>query len=382
MNYFDNELKNNFIKLIISFVNNKKDDTIIIKDEDINKYATIANLHKVDMIIYAALKLNEFNLNDKLEKNYELLYAKKITQEAELENIKEAFNNKKIYYMPLKGSIISKYYPLTIYRYMSDLDILIFDDKLKEAGSSVKELGYEEEELGGNHDVYYKKPFMNIELHRALFSPQISFSTYYETLKEKLSQNGYELYFNDNDLYIYLIAHAAKHFISGGAGLRFLLDIYYYEKAVNLNYEYLKNELDKLSLSKFYDVMATISHKLFNEESLNDEEKLILDYLLSSGAYGTYHNNTAANINNNEDIKKAKHKYFLKRVFPDKKTMEYMYPNLVNHSILLPYYYLKRIFRVVFKTKTYKDQLKSINEVNEKEIDKVNKIKEITGVNE
>ena len=57
-----------------------------------------------------------------------------------------------------------------------------------------------------------------------------------------------------------------------------------------------------------------------------------------------------------------------------------IYPNLAKHKILLPFYYIKRIFRVVFKSKTYKEQLKSIDNVNDKDIERVKKAQDIVGI--
>lgn len=381
MDYFKNQIKNNFIKLIVSIITNTKDETIDIKEEDINKYISLSQFHSIEIIILEAFKLNNIKPNDNFTKQCRNLAVKKITQEAELDLLSNAFSDNHLYHLPLKGAVISKYYPNTTYRNMADLDILIYEEDLNKAGSIVKELGYEVEHLGGNHDVYYKRPFMNIELHRNMIDPLYNSASYYDDIWDRVDKTNYRCNLSDDENYLFGIIHAGKHFASGGAGLRFLIDIYYIRQNIKINEEYITNELKKVDYDKFYTVIDHISTKLFNHEALDEDELYILNYLLTAGTYGTYENMSMMGVSSEDgDINKRKHKFFMRRVFPKRSQMEFMFPKLKEHPSLLWFYYIKRIFKVIFKSKTYKSQLKSLKEVNDDKLNKIKKIQTITGI--
>lgn len=379
MKQFKNIEKNNFINLIISGVLNKKIDNLKLSDP--NKMITLSTFFSLEAIIYNAFKINNIEIDDKFKKIYKEAYMKALVQDSELGILLEEFSKAHLYHLPLKGSILRTYYDDPTKRSMADLDILFHEEDLEKAGEVVKELGYEEEQMGGNHDVYYKKPFMNIELHRAMIDISYDTHDYYNDIWDRLDCHNYTATMTKEDFLIFNIIHAGKHFITGGAGLRFLIDLYFFnQKEKELNWEYIKEELKKVGYDKYAEIMFSISDKLFKEIDLNDDELYILDYLLKSGTYGTFDNAAAIGVAKEDNKKGSKLRFFFKRVFPPFTTMVRIYPNLAKHKILLPFYYIKRIFRVVFKSKTYKEQLKSIDNVNDKDIERVKKAQDIVGI--
>lgn len=103
--------------------------------------------------------------------------------------------------------------------------------------------------------MYYKRPFMNIEMHRNMIDEKYEFAKYYQNIWSKLIKSdnkNYEYYLTDEDYYIYLVAHLAKHFANGGTGIRSIIDIYIYlEHKRELNWKYINEEFSKLQLSQF-----------------------------------------------------------------------------------------------------------------------------------
>ncbi|MDD2235026.1 MAG: nucleotidyltransferase family protein, partial [Desulfitobacteriaceae bacterium] len=98
--------------------------------------------------------------------------------------------------------------------------------------------------LGGNHDIYYKKPFLNIEMHRRLISVESPYSdylnkTWYRAKLKDSCKYTYEL--SLEDFYIYLLIHLSKHYAGGGTGIRSFLDIWLYHRryAKEMNWNYL-----------------------------------------------------------------------------------------------------------------------------------------------
>lgn len=95
----------------------------------------------------------------------------------------------RIWYLPLKGSVMKELYPGEGMRQMADNDIL-FDASCQDKVRSYFEAeGYEVVSYAmGNHDVYQKKPIYNFELHTSLFGKgqQTKMVEYYGNVKDRL----------------------------------------------------------------------------------------------------------------------------------------------------------------------------------------------------
>ena len=133
----------------------------------------------------------------------------------------------KIWHMPLKGVILKDYYPELGMRQMSDNDIL-YDAAFRQTMQQyMLSQGYTLGAKKAYEDDYFKLPVYNYEMHLSLFGNNDSdFSQYFQNIEERLIRNGYLCCFTDEDFYLYFMAHAAKHYRSGGTGLRHLLDCY------------------------------------------------------------------------------------------------------------------------------------------------------------
>lgn len=110
-----------------------------------------------------------------------------------------------IWYMPLKGAVLKNYYPRFGMREMSDHDILFDATRTDEVKIIMENLSFTTKYFGaGNHDVYYKEPLCNFEMHRGLFgsSHEGKFYEYYLDVKNRLKKddvNNYGYYFSPGD---------------------------------------------------------------------------------------------------------------------------------------------------------------------------------------
>ena len=131
-----------------------------------------------------------------------------------------------IWDMPLKGSVLKSLYPKIGMRQMADNDILCDPARMSDVCTIMESLGYSTNSTFGlsTHDIYFKPPVCNFEMHRALFGygHDQRLVDYYQDVKSRLilnegSQYGY--HFRDEDFYLYMLAHAYKHFSNCGTGL-------------------------------------------------------------------------------------------------------------------------------------------------------------------
>ena len=242
-------------------------------------------------------------------------------------------------------------------RQMADNDLLIDSTKTDEVRRIMEDHGYETVEFSqGIHDIYYKKPVLNFEMHSALFEEHVSkrFCEYYANVKEKLIKNEgklYEYHFSREDFYVYLIAHEYNHFSRAGTGLRSLLDTYVYLKREKINMNYVSEETNKLGILDFEKKNRILAMKLFDGGKLTDAEWQTLDYFINSGAYGNYDN-----LVDNQRTKKgwSRFQYLSHRFFvPISKKNPYYarfaakYPFFYRHKILLPLLPIHRLIMAV-----------------------------------
>lgn len=194
----------------------------------------------------------------------------------------------------MKGIILKDYYPKFGMREMSDNDILCDDSHMADVRRIMENLGFQCTVYDERVDDTYTKSPIAFEMHRFLFDERESesFYLYYKNIKEKLLQDDkdeYELHFTPEDFYVYMVAHEYKHYMSGGTGLRSLLDIYVYLNRWNgeLDWQYITAELDKLSIKEYERKARTLANAVFSGVTLDEEDREELLYYVTSGTFGT-----------------------------------------------------------------------------------------------
>ncbi len=308
----------------------------------------VAAFHKMDALAAYAL-VNAGVQNAFCAEAIDGAIRREILWDQERQAVYGALEEAKIWFMPLKGSVLKDCYPQIGMRQMSDTDILFDPSRAEDVKGLMETLGYETVHFDeGHQDDYQKAPFFHFEMHRMLFAPvnNEGFYHYYEQIEKKLlAGEGYDRSFSPEDFYLYMIAHCYKHFYWHGVGLRSLLDIYVYRKSgpQNLNGEYLSKELSKLGLEDFEQKTRRLAEKVFREgkpEHLNREEEKLLEAYAQSGMYGT----KARKIQLKAE-RSGKARYLLKRIFMPLPDVARFYPFFYRHKLLLPILPFYRLLR-------------------------------------
>lgn len=328
----------------------------------------LANFHQVENIVYEGV--NKFIDDDKLKQIWYRQCLKNISmcvaQEEEQLKLEESFKNRHIKFLPVKGYFLRKYYPRSDFRFMSDMDILIEKGKQKETKKMMIDMGYKVEQYNYyHHDEYVKKPYIMIEIHRSLLPKDQSNYSYYENIfsKAKTSKENKYLYqLSNEDLYIFNLVHFYKHYSSGGAGIRSLLDIYISLTYQDLDLKYISQECEKIGLSEFKAKMEKISLEWFKSGLNSEELKNEKEFILESGVYGTSKHFVEKQIDENQG---NKIKIIFKRLFPGIKKMKSLYPLLDKTILFLPFCYVHRFFRAIFSSRA-RNELKQIKNKKDK----------------
>ena len=277
-----------------------------------------------------------------------------------------------IWYMPLKGTVIKDLYPSIGMRQMSDFDILFDKNYQSETRAILEGLGFSCEKFGiGAHDVYFKKPVSNFEMHNTLFGEchKSELFNYYRSVKDRLIKdpdNNFGYHFSANDLYIYITAHEYKHYSQGGTGIRSLLDTYviWQKLCDELNEDYIKTECTKLDIREFEQQNKQLALHLFGGEDLTAEDRQMLEYFIFSGTYGTIQHSVENNVLNYGGGKKGKRKFIRKKLFMPWSDIKNYYPFVYRHKILLPGLFFYRLGKAVtVKRKETFSKLKALKKL-------------------
>ena len=330
------------ISLIKSALYNTK--TVIPDGFDSDKFKELVIRQNISGLMFYGLHNSGYNIPEGLANLFESRMAAMENLWYNCNEILEAFDKESIEYIPLKGIELKDLYPSPYMRLMSDADILIREkDYRKKIRPLMRELGYTEG-MESDHELHWLKNGQVIELHKRII-PSYNKDFY------KVTGDGWD--WVQNNRYAYVFTHFAKHYRDSGIGIKHLVDL-----------EVMRNQatdkgLDQLHLTKFYENVQRTLDCWFRDGEFDDVTARITDTVFKSGEYGTKEiQQKAQNLKkfNGADgnLKKARIKDFIYRLFPPYGVMKTQNPILRKLPILLPFMWIWRIISAPFCGKVRK----------------------------
>ncbi len=357
---------NDLIYLVSCAINEKTPDAKRIADMDLEALYKLASKHYLAAVVATALKAAGVN-DEKFAAAFKSSVLKNATMDMEMAALFKELDAAGIWHIPLKGTLLQHLYPIYGMRQMSDHDILFDAGRAEDVKNIFEKLGFQTEHFGSsNHDVYYKLPVSNFEMHRALFGPgqNEKLVTYYRDIEKRLLGDSYEKNLSPEDFYIYITAHEYKHFSGAGTGLRSLLDTYVYLQKEKLDMDYVTAEAEKMGIAEFEASNRSLAQHLFSGGKLTESDMEMLEYILSAGVYGK---RTIRVQNRLSKFGHGKIYYVLKRFAEplDKKSWNYQglkeeFPFFYKHKVLLPFLMVYRVF-LRLKEGKLKAEMKALN---------------------
>lgn len=269
-------------------------------------------------------------------------------QLAAIEKITRAFDAQGIDYMPLKGCNMKRLYPTPELRAMGDADILIRTEQYPKIRPILEELGFQEI-MESDHELVWDNKQLHLELHKRLASSaNREFCRYYGDGWHKAKQKqGSRYAMTDEDQFIYLFTHFARHYRNGGVGCRLAVDLWVYLRSFpNMDMEYIHREMEQLSLAEFYDNMLRLLDSWFRDEKADERTEFISHVIFASGNWGTAKNYSLSAMvrqrKRNDSAAKGKLRWFVQLVFLPMSQMRFRYPVLKKWPVLLPVYWVVR----------------------------------------
>ena len=286
------------------------------------------------------------------------LLVKSLNQSLEIDRLLDAFEQKGIFVLPLKGYLLRDMYPRRELREMSDFDLLVKDDRSEQMQQLMAELGYSFSADVDHHASYHIPPYITIELHTKLLPDRFGRKNYYRDIWERSKCCEGKQFICEmtlEDFFIFIILHMEKHYRNTGCGIRFLVDIHAILRSLKdkLDMTYFWQEIDKLELREFTQTVFELEHAVFYGEDAPAEAQQMLDRMTKLSLFGS---NAGREMNiidrltpKNGNKKIGKLRYYLQIMFPPVSEMKCSYPIVEKAKILLPFCWIARGIKTIFR---------------------------------
>lgn len=334
-------------------------------------YLIFGALLKLDIPEADAEKMRPFVLNSTI---------KTLSQVCAVREIQEKLEENKIRHQVLKGAVMKHIYPRPEFREMGDIDNMIYEDSLEQAEKVVEELGFVKYQTVKHHEIFFKKPFLMLEMHWSLYDQNVDrnqsvyFKKQFRAEKKEGWQYSYE--FSKEDFYVYLISHMAKHFYETGCGIRNLLDIYIYQNAykATMDRRLVEEELRKCGLLNFEREMKNLSVIWLDNLAGDTFYNNLFEYMLDCGIYGKGENGVWGQLAKEITSDKInKRSVRMKYYFPALGYMKEHYAWLDKFPYMLPIAWTCRAFQGITR-KGSMERKKYLERAEPENIEKVRMI--------
>jgi len=267
----------------------------------------------------------------------------------EYDRLCDALEKARIPFLPLKGSVIRKYYPEAWMRTSCDIDILVHREDLDTAIAYLSDhMNYVEKERA-THDVSLFSPMgIHVELHfdlveegRANNAVDILRNAWNNVLLHEDRKCWYEM--TDAFFYFYHIAHMAKHFENGGCGIRPFLDLWILDHLENIDQPARENLLAQGGLLQFAEISRKLSQVWFGDGESDELLLQLQDFILHGGVYGSADNRVALQ----QTKKGGRFGYILSRIFIPFAKLKRYYTILEKYPWLMPFMQVRRWFMLL-----------------------------------
>ena len=200
-----------------------------LSSDQLKSVCYLAKKHDIAHIVSAVLYKNGVQTDSELQarlQKEELLSVYRYEQmEYAFSQICESLEELGVAYLPLKGAVIRPYYPYASMRTSCDIDILIHESDLDAVVGRLEQSNFRVGERD-YHDVsLYCDNNIHLELH---FNVQENIEELDAVLKNAWEYavpiNEFRYGFSDAFFAFHQFAHMSYHFVSGGCGIRSLMD--------------------------------------------------------------------------------------------------------------------------------------------------------------
>ncbi len=323
-----------------------QDEKEVLTEDSVLEILTLSTQHDIAHLAAFGLQKNSILENQRNQFDKYIFTAIYRYEQINytLDKICDALETAHIPFIPLKGSVLRKYYPEPWMRTSCDIDILVHEEDAETAATYlVDQHGYVRQGKSA-HDISLYSPNKNhVELHYDLLEDDYAndaskvLTSVWETA---FLCDGYQYKYEmlDEVFYFYHIAHMAKHFIEGGCGIRPFIDLWILDNLKDINYSKRNDVVQQGDLLQFATAARKLSRVWFENEFHNDVSLQMEQYILRGGVYGTTENRVTVQ----QQKKGGKFKFLWTRIFMPYNELQFKYPIIQRHKLLTPIMEIRR----------------------------------------
>lgn len=191
----------------------------------------------------------------------------------------------------LKGAVLKRDYPVPALRTMCDLDVLVCAGDLAKIEEISRGMGGKAEAGDGNHKSFVFPGGIKVEFHPNLLHHDAPVGTGINPGWQYAKPDGepFSVELTQEGVYLHTICHLAEHFVSGGVGVRFVLDVWVnrYLRKPAFDPDVADAELRRLGLLAFARNIEALADCWFGGDMCTPLLSEMGEYILTSGAHGT-----------------------------------------------------------------------------------------------
>ena len=353
-------------------------EALCISPELIPQIEAIASRQSILSIVVVGLKnLGCSNLiTDKMQIHFAKSTYDYIQRDEALKAISGAFDDSGIDYIPLKGAALRCLYPQPSMRESSDVDVLVREESLENAVSSLEKFTRFKYYKRAYHDVHFLNERVHLELHFSLLTNNDGFDRVLSRAWEYASScgQGYKFAFSPEYQIFHVVIHAAKHLLEwGGVGIRPLLDLWVLRNKTTYSESTVRLLCKEAGILDYYDVCCRLLNVWFYGESHNEITNEFEKLVFSGGVFGSEATKVISQERKNLGKKRG---YIFTRLFRSKREIQEFFPRSKKYPILVPFYQVVRWthLRSPAKRKSAQSELRKRRRLTQEEIDRYDKL--------
>ena len=286
---------------------------------------------------------------DKFQKQIMIAMYRYESLNYDFSRVAKLFEREKIKYIPLKGTVIRKMYPVPWMRTSCDIDILIEEKNFDRAAKCLLDAGLQKGSESPHDITFITQSGSHIELHYSLIEKETASdadSVLRKVWEGSAEHKGYSYWcdMSDEMFYFYHIAHMAKHFLYGGCGIKPFVDLWILDDLNGIDRAKRDELLKRGKLLPFAESVRRLSKIWFGNGEHDPITRQMEDYILRGGVYGSSENR----ITVQQQKKGGRIKYVLSKIFIPYDTIKFHYPILQKHRWLTPIMQVRRWGKLIF----------------------------------
>ena len=312
-----------------------------------------AKKHKLEALLFDGLNKCQIELPPDVNKRLSNDYMQVIFWDTQQEYIKaqlqQALIQAGVPHVFLKGACLKYSYPIPATRTMADMDILVHIDDYAVIDEVCARLGGRLEAGDGNHRNFYFPGGVKVEFHPNIVHQGSPVGTEinpgWQYVKEESPSCSKEL--TEEGFYLSILCHMVDHFVDGGFGIRFVLDVWVFRhfRKEPIDRAFVERELISFGLLEFAQKIEQLSEVWFGDGEFDPVIDELSEYIITSGVHGNGDRAMLNAISLSKGGTKAS--AFWSRVFYPRQELEGRYPWAKGKPWLLPIAWFARVFRAI-----------------------------------